>query len=63
MVTDHLAQPGDVRRAYPEDFYECFAALTYLAALTRSITVGISVAVPPLRHPLHTALRSPGSTN
>ncbi|WP_280444184.1 TIGR03619 family F420-dependent LLM class oxidoreductase [Nocardia brasiliensis] len=55
MVTDHLAQPADVRRAYPEDFYESFAALTYLAALTRTIKVGTSVAVLPLRHPLHTA--------
>ncbi|WP_433574533.1 LLM class flavin-dependent oxidoreductase [Nocardia brasiliensis] len=34
---------------------ESFAALTYLAALTRTIRVGTSVAVLPLRHPLHTA--------
>ncbi|MBJ8342038.1 TIGR03619 family F420-dependent LLM class oxidoreductase [Antrihabitans sp. YC3-6] len=55
MVTDHLAQPADVRRAYPEDFYECFAALTYLAGVTSTIRLGTSVTVLPLRHPVHTA--------
>lgn len=55
MVTDHLAQPADVRRAYPEDFYESFAALTYLAGLTSTIGLGTSVTVLPLRHPVHTA--------
>ncbi|MDO3651265.1 TIGR03619 family F420-dependent LLM class oxidoreductase [Nocardia mangyaensis] len=55
MVTDHLAQPEDVRRAYPEDFYECFAALTFLAAVTSTIELGTSVAVIPLRNPVHTA--------
>ncbi|MFB8277933.1 TIGR03619 family F420-dependent LLM class oxidoreductase [Nocardia colli] len=55
MVTDHLAQPADVRRAYPEDFYESFAALTYLVAVTSTIRLGTSVTVLPLRHPVHTA--------
>ncbi|WP_067709297.1 TIGR03619 family F420-dependent LLM class oxidoreductase [Nocardia yamanashiensis] len=55
MVTDHLAQPADVRRAYPEDFYESFATLTYLAAATSTIRLGTSVTVLPLRHPVQTA--------
>lgn len=55
MVTDHLAQPADVRRAYPEDFYESFAVLAYLAAATSTIRLGTSVAVLPLRHPVQTA--------
>ncbi|WP_405136630.1 TIGR03619 family F420-dependent LLM class oxidoreductase [Nocardia sp. NBC_01388] len=55
LVTDHLAQPPDVRQAYPEDFYECFAALTHLSAVTSTIRLGTSVAVIPLRHPVHVA--------
>ncbi|ASF07129.1 hypothetical protein NBRGN_024_00720 [Nocardia brasiliensis NBRC 14402] len=47
MVTDHLAQPADVRRAYPEDFYESFATLAYLAALTRTIKVGTPLGPSP----------------
>lgn len=54
-VTDHLAQTADVCRSYPENFYESFAVLTYLAATTTTIDLGTSVTVLPLRHPLHTA--------
>lgn len=51
LVTDHLVAVP----VYEQDFFECFATLSYLAAVTREIQIGTSVAVVPIRHPAQTA--------
>ncbi|WP_007468482.1 TIGR03619 family F420-dependent LLM class oxidoreductase [Segniliparus rugosus] len=55
MVTDHVTQPAQVRQVYDEDFFEAFASLSFLSAVTSRIRIGTTVVVLPLRHPLLTA--------
>ncbi|GAA1738745.1 TIGR03619 family F420-dependent LLM class oxidoreductase [Luedemannella helvata] len=67
-AADHVAVPRRIRSAYtlaggrpPEDGalsavlggnLECLTTLAYVAAVTRRVKLGTSVAVLPLRHPL-----------
>lgn len=63
-VTDHIAIPEQSASAYPyrEDgkppwppnipYLDAFTALTWVGAVTRTVQLGTSVLVLPLRHPL-----------
>jgi probable F420-dependent oxidoreductase len=53
-VSDHIIVP--VGSGYiPENMYEPLAALTFLAAETRHVTLGTSVLIVPYRDPVFTA--------
>ena len=63
-VSDHVVLPVKVESRYPysssgafgigsdEDILEPFTALTFIAAMTRKVRLGISVLVLPYRHPV-----------
>ena len=55
MVSDHVAVTEDVARQYPAPFYEPFTTLSWLAGVTRTVTLGTTVLIAPYRHPLLTA--------
>ena len=55
MISDHVAVTPDVADMYPAPFYDPFTVLSWLAAKTRKIELGTSVAILPYRHPLQTA--------
>jgi alkanesulfonate monooxygenase SsuD/methylene tetrahydromethanopterin reductase-like flavin-dependent oxidoreductase (luciferase family) len=52
MLSDHVTITPDVRRQYPEPFYEPFTTIAWLAGATSRITLGTTVVVVPYRHPL-----------
>ncbi|GAA3881857.1 LLM class flavin-dependent oxidoreductase [Saccharothrix violaceirubra] len=52
MVSDHVVITDDVKAFYPAPFYEPFTTLSWLAGVTERITLGTTVLVLPLRHPL-----------
>jgi probable F420-dependent oxidoreductase len=66
-VTDHIVVPFDIRSRYPYsaggefvidatgDYLEPLTSLAFLAGSTKTIRVGTSVLVVPLRHPLESA--------
>lgn len=55
MVSDHVALTPDVNHLFPAPFYDPFTMLAYLAGATERIGLGITVAILPYRHPVHTA--------
>lgn len=55
MTSDHVAPTPDVDALYPAPFYDAFVTLAWLAGMTRSLRLGTTVTVLPLRHPLLTA--------
>jgi len=66
-VTDHLIFPAEVKSRYPYSpdgaspirtdtpYLDAFTTLSYLAAVTQRIKLGIAVYILPLRHPIVTA--------
>lgn len=66
-VTDHIAIPVQSASAYPYSgdrrppweptvlYLDALTALTWVAALTRRVRLGVSVLVLPMRHPLPVA--------
>ncbi len=58
MVSDHVATTPDVEAEYPAPFYDPFVTLAWIAASTRELELGTSVAVLPYRHPLQVASMS-----
>jgi alkanesulfonate monooxygenase SsuD/methylene tetrahydromethanopterin reductase-like flavin-dependent oxidoreductase (luciferase family) len=54
-TNDHLAVPADAPYPPSKIFYEPIISLTWAAAATRRVGLGISVLVLPLRHPVHLA--------
>jgi probable F420-dependent oxidoreductase len=64
-VADHIVLPDKFRSTYPyggsftaeanQTFFEPLVTLAYLAACTRSIRLGTSVLVVPIRNPVYTA--------
>jgi probable F420-dependent oxidoreductase len=54
-TNDHLAVPADAPYPPSKIFYEPVIALTWAAAATRKVGLGVSVLVLPLRHPVHLA--------
>src|SRR4051812_228763 len=55
MISDHIALTPEVQERYPTPFYDPFITISWLAAQTERLLLGLSVAVLPLRHPLQTA--------
>ncbi len=55
MISDHVAVTPDVQAQYPAPFYDPFIVLAWLAASTKKLELGTTVAILPYRHPLHTA--------
>lgn len=55
MLSDHVALTPDVQHLFPAPFYDPFTTLAYLAARTDRVRLGITVAILPYRHPVHTA--------
>ncbi|HZS07380.1 MAG TPA: LLM class F420-dependent oxidoreductase [Blastocatellia bacterium] len=55
MISDHVAITPDVQAEYPAPFYDPFISLAWVAAMTKRIELGTTVAILPYRHPLHTA--------
>lgn len=63
-VTDHIVMPADMQSRYPysstgsfptepsEDYLESLTVLSYLAARTERVKLGISVLILPYRNPL-----------
>ena len=54
-VSDHVAPATDVTALYQPPFYDPFTTLSWLAGFTERLSLGISVAILPYRHPLLTA--------
>ncbi len=52
MMSDHVVVTPDVATQYPAPFYEPFTTLSWLAGITRRITLGTTVLIAPYRHPL-----------
>lgn len=55
MITDHVTAPPQIAANFPDQFYDPFSTLAWLAGRTRQIELGTTVAVLPYRHPLNTA--------
>ena len=54
-VSDHIVMPEKHRGMFSEIFYEPFTLLTYISAVTSTISLGTSVIILPYRSPLVTA--------
>lgn len=52
MISDHVAVTQDIRKRYPEPFYDAFVTLSWLAGQTHTIRLGTTVIVLPYRHPV-----------
>ena len=52
MVSDHVVITPDVAVRYPEQFFEPFTTLSWLAGITTRVRLGTTVIVLPYRHPL-----------
>jgi probable F420-dependent oxidoreductase len=52
MISDHVAITADVREQYPAPFYDPFVVLGWIAAITKRVEIGTTVAILPYRHPL-----------
>ncbi|MCY4654149.1 MAG: TIGR03619 family F420-dependent LLM class oxidoreductase, partial [Dehalococcoidia bacterium] len=55
MSSDHIAVTPDVSSRYPAPFYEPLTTMGWLAATTRSMEIGTTVAILPYRSPLEIA--------
>jgi probable F420-dependent oxidoreductase len=55
MMSDHVALTPEVQHLFPAPFYDPFTTLAWLAPETQRISLGITVAILPYRHPLLTA--------
>lgn len=55
IMSDHVAPTPEVEATYPAPFFDPFTTLAWLAGQTRTILLGTSITVLPLRHPLLTA--------
>jgi probable F420-dependent oxidoreductase len=51
LTGDHIALTHEVRKDYPEPYYEPFTTMAWVAAKTRKIKLGFTVIVVPYRHP------------
>ncbi len=66
-ASDHICWPADIASKYPYDdegrfgpttdmgWLDCFATLTYVAAVTENLKLGTSVLILPYRPPVQTA--------
>ena len=55
MASDHIAITPDVQSRYPAPFYEPISLLGWLAGITSTIELGITVLIVPYRNPLEIA--------
>jgi|TARA_B100000809_G_scaffold255714_1_gene294664 probable F420-dependent oxidoreductase len=55
MASDHIAITPDVQSRYPAPFYEPISLLGWLAGITNTIELGITVLIVPYRNPLEIA--------
>lgn len=54
-VSEHIVVPdGDVAR-FGKGYYDPFSVLGYVSAITQRVSLGASIIIMPLRHPLHFA--------
>lgn len=51
-VSDHIVMPEKHRGMFSEVFYEPFTLLSYISAVTSSISLGTSVIILPYRNPV-----------
>lgn len=51
-VSDHIVMPEKHRGMFSEIFYEPFTLLSYISAVTSTISLGTSVIILPYRNPL-----------
>lgn len=55
MISDHVAITPEIQKLYPVPFYDPFILLGWIAAITKKVELGTTVAILPYRHPLQTA--------
>ena len=55
MTSDHIGITPDVQERYPAPFYEPISLLGWLAGITSTIELGITVLIVPYRNPLEIA--------
>lgn len=58
VVSDHVAPTREIVDLYPPPFYDPFVLLAWIAGMTSTLNLAISVVVLPYRHPLLTARMS-----
>ena len=55
MISDHVAVTPDVQPMFPAPFYDPFVTMGWIAAVTKRVELGTTVAILPYRNPLLTA--------
>ena len=54
-VSEHIVVPYDAEERFGKGYYDPFAVLGYVSAITERVLLGTSIIVLPLRDPLHLA--------
>lgn len=51
-VTDHIVVPAESLESFGPSFFEALTVMSYVAGVTRRVTVGAAILIVPYRHPL-----------